>query len=29
MSIEHYQAVEYQSNKEEYSGKNNDYALAA
>ena len=29
MIIDNYQAVEYQSNKDEYSGKNNDYALAA
>ena len=29
VSIENYQAVEYQANKDEYSGKNNDYALAA
>jgi hypothetical protein len=29
MNIDNYQDVEYQSNKDEYSGKNNDYALAA
>ena len=29
MSIDNYQPVEYQTSKDEYSGKNNDYALAA
>jgi hypothetical protein len=29
MSIDSYQAVEYQASKDEYSGKNNDFALAA
>ena len=29
MNIDNYQDVEYQSNKDEYSGKNNYYALAA
>ena len=29
ISIENYQAVEYKTDKDEYSGKNNDYALAA
>lgn len=29
MSIDNYQTVEYQAEKDEYSGKNNDYALAA
>jgi hypothetical protein len=29
MSIENYQTLEYQNDKDEYSGKNNDYALAA
>lgn len=29
MIIDNYQAVEYQTEKDEYSGRNNDYALAA